>query len=132
MRGDPALRQALVFRRHHQVTGGQVPVHEHCPGRRRDHLHGVESRVEQLDDVRLELRHPVRTGETHVPAAKCQHLHDVLGLEGLGFGVLEGDVGAIAPGARANPDAGVAEQGQHSLFHAAFRQAESQQCRGTG
>jgi len=45
------------------MTGGKAPVHEQRLGRGRDHLYGVEARVEQLDHVRFELGHPVRPGE---------------------------------------------------------------------
>src|SRR5207244_12862856 len=55
----------------------------------------------------------------------------ILGLEELGFAVRQRHVWAIAPCAVANPDAGIAEQRQHALLHAALRQAEAQGCRGT-
>ncbi len=127
-RADPAAREPLVLRRDDQATLGQLPAFEQRDGSGCDELHGIEPGVEQLDDVRptLELRHPVRAGETDVAAAQGEHLHDVLGFQHFCFGARQRHVGAIAPRAGAHANARVGEEGQHALLHPAFGKAETE------
>lgn len=92
----------------------------------------VRMRVEQLDEVGLHLLDPVGAGEAEIAPAEDQHLDDVLGLQGLGLGVREGDSGPVTPGGGGDADAGVGKKLHNARLHAALGQAEAEGGPGGG
>ena len=74
----------------------------------------------------LELGHPVGAGKSAVAGAHVQHLHDVLGLEHFGLDPIERNRGPVAARTLLQMNAGVGQQGDDALMHAALRDGEVQ------
>ena len=82
---------------------GKAPSSRTVSGAAGDDAYRIEPGVEEVNQLAIQLRDPVRPGKAEIARTGVQHLDDVLGFEQLALVAFQAEAGAIRTGAERYP-----------------------------